>query len=187
MRWIPLDFPWYKINTDAAVFSASKSVGVGVVVCDHEGSVLAALNKRMPLPLGPLEAEAKPTHEAVSFAKDIGLQDFISETDSTTILNALNDISTTPTSIDNVMRDTHHSLQAFRKSWVQHVKRLGNRPAHTLAHPAKGIDDFVTWIEETPPCIEPFVFPDTLSIAYEYMRYLVPCGGKGEAMEKEID
>ena len=72
-----MDFPWYEINTDAAVFSASKFVGVGVVVCDHEGSVLAALSKRMPLPLGPLEAKAKAMHEAISFAKDIGLQDVI--------------------------------------------------------------------------------------------------------------
>ena len=112
----------------------------------------------MPLPLGPLVAEAKAMHEAVSFARDIGLQDVNFETDSTTILNALNDISTAPTSIDNVMRDTHHSLKAFRQSRVQHVKRLGNRPTHTLAHHAKGINDFVTWIEETSPCIEPFVF-----------------------------
>ena len=140
-------------------------MGVGVVVCDHEGSVLAALSKRMPLPLGPLEAKAKAMHEAISFAKDIGLQDVIFETNSTTILNALNDISTAPTSIDNVIQDTHHSLQAFRKTQVQHVKRLGNRPAHTLAHHAKGIDDFVTWIEETSPCIEPFVFQDALSVA----------------------
>nr|XP_023899473.1 uncharacterized protein LOC112011331 [Quercus suber] len=156
-RWIPPDFPWYKINTDAAVFSASKSVGIGVVVRDHEGSVLAALSKRMPLPLGPLEAEAKAMHEAISFAKDIGLQDVIFETDSTTIFDALHDISTAPTCIDNIIQDTHHSLQAFRKSQILHVKRLGNKPAHTLARHAKGIDDFATWIEETPPCIEPFV------------------------------
>ena len=46
-------------------------------------------------------------------------------------------------------------LQAFRRTQIQHVKRIGNKPAHTLAHHAKGIDDYVTWIEETPPCIEP--------------------------------
>ena len=112
-RWVPLDFPWYKINIDAIVFSISKSVGIGVVVCDQEGSVVTALSKRMPLSLGPLEAEAKAMHEAVSFAKDIGLQDFIFETNLAIILSALNDISTAPTSIDNVIQGTYHSLQAF--------------------------------------------------------------------------
>ena len=113
IRWIPLNFPWYKINIDAAVFAVSKSVGIGVVVRDREGSVVAALSKRMPLPLGPLEAKAKAMHEAVTFAKDVGLQDVIFETDSAILSTAQNDISMAPTSIDNVIQDTHHSLQAF--------------------------------------------------------------------------
>ena len=83
------------------------------MVCDQEGSVVTALSKRMPLSLGPLEAEAKAMHKVVSFAKDIGLQDVIFEKNSAIILSALNDISTAPTSIDNVIQGTHHSLQAF--------------------------------------------------------------------------
>ena len=140
-------------------------MGISVVVCDHEGSVVAALSKHMPLPLGSLEAEAKAMHEVVSFAKNIGLQDIIFETDSAIILDALNDIFMGPTSIDNIIQGTHHSLQTFRRTQIQHVKRLGNRPAHTLAHHTKGIDDFITWIKETPPCIEPFVFQDALSVS----------------------
>ncbi|XP_050280623.1 uncharacterized protein LOC126721616 [Quercus robur] len=164
IQWTPPNFPWYKINTDATVFAVSKSMGIGVVVRDHEGSVVAALSKCMPLPLGPLEAEAKAIHEAVTFAKYIGLQDVIFEIDSAILSTALNDISMAPTSIDNVIQDTHHSLQAFRRTQIQHVKRIGNKSAHTLAHHTKGIDDFVTWIEETPPCIELSVFQDALSV-----------------------
>ena len=83
------------------------------MVRDHEDLVLAALCKCMPLPLGPLEAEARAMDEAVSFAKEIGLQDVIFETDSTTILGALTDTSTTLASIDNIIKGTHHSLQGF--------------------------------------------------------------------------
>uniref|UniRef100_A0A7N2L839 RNase H type-1 domain-containing protein n=1 Tax=Quercus lobata TaxID=97700 RepID=A0A7N2L839_QUELO len=72
-RWTPPSFPWYKVNTDATVFKNSKSVGIGVVVRNHEGSVLTALSKRLPLPLGPLKAEAKTMEEAISFATDIGI------------------------------------------------------------------------------------------------------------------
>ncbi|XP_023889006.1 uncharacterized protein LOC112001074 [Quercus suber] len=164
IEWTPPNFSWYKINIDAVVFAVSKSVGIGVVVRDHEGSVVVALSKRMPLPLVPLEAEAKAMHEAVTFAKDVGLQDVIFETTSTILSTALNDISTAPTSIDIIIQDTHHSLQAFRRTQIQHVKQIGNKPAHTLAHHAKGREDFVTWIEETLPCIEHFVFQDVLSV-----------------------
>lgn len=97
-------------------------MGIGVVVRDHEGSVLAALSKRLPLLLGPLEAEAKAMHEAVSYAKDIGLQDVIFEIDSTIVLNALTDISIAPANIDNVTQGTHHSLQAFQRTQIRHVK-----------------------------------------------------------------
>ena len=122
IQWTLPNFPWYKINIDATVFVVSKSVGIGVVVRDHEGSVVAALSMRMPLPLGLLEAEAKAMHEVVTFAKDIGLQDVIFETDSTIFSTALNDISMAPTNIDNIIQDTHHSLQAFRRTQIQHVK-----------------------------------------------------------------
>lgn len=47
-RWVPPVFPWYKVNVDAAI------------IRDHEGFVVAALSKRLPLPLGPLEAEGRP-------------------------------------------------------------------------------------------------------------------------------
>nr|XP_023918260.1 uncharacterized protein LOC112029812 [Quercus suber] len=164
IRWTLPNFPWYKNNIDAAIFTVSKFVGIGVVVRDHEGSVVAALSKCMPVSLGPLEGEVKAMHEAITFAKDIGLQDVIFETDSAILSTALNDISTTPTNIDNIIKDTHHSLQTFQRTQIQYVKRIGSKPAHTLTHHAKGIDDFVTWIVKTPPCIEHFVFQDALSV-----------------------
>ena len=63
-HWVPPTFPWYKINVDAAVFSHLGMTGVGVIIWDHFGSVIAALSKRLPLPLAPLEAEAKALDEA---------------------------------------------------------------------------------------------------------------------------
>ena len=43
-------------------------VGTGVIICDHEGSVIAALSQHLRLPLGQLEAEAKAMDTATSFA-----------------------------------------------------------------------------------------------------------------------
>ena len=61
-------------------------VGIGVIIRDHEGFVVAALSKCLPLPLplglGPLEAEAKAMDEATLFAWDVGVMDVIFETNS---------------------------------------------------------------------------------------------------------
>ena len=59
VRWTLPVFPCYKVNMDAAIFKSTKSVGIGVIVWDHMGDVLAALSTQLPLPLGPLEVEAK--------------------------------------------------------------------------------------------------------------------------------
>ena len=75
--------------------------------------MLAAFSKQIPLPLGPLEAKAKAMEEAIYFAKDIGLQDVIFETDSLTISGALNDTSTTLATIEDIIRGTHNSLHDF--------------------------------------------------------------------------
>ena len=71
-RWIPPSHPWYKVNIDATIFSNLHTIDIRVIIRDHEGSVIATLSKHLPLPLGPLEAEAKAADEAVSFAWDIG-------------------------------------------------------------------------------------------------------------------
>ena len=74
---------------DAAVFSNLQTVGIGVIIRDHKGSVVAALSQHLRLPLGPLEAEAKAMDVAASFAWDMGIRDMVFETDSKVVSSAL--------------------------------------------------------------------------------------------------
>ena len=82
-RWIPPTFPWHKINMDVAIFPQLGMIGVGVIIRDHEGSVVYGMSKCIPLPLGPLEAEAKAMDEATLFSRDFGVRDIIFELEST--------------------------------------------------------------------------------------------------------
>ena len=50
-----------------------------MVARDHEGQVIAAMSKKLWVPLGPLEAEVKAMEEGILFAWDVGLQDVIFE------------------------------------------------------------------------------------------------------------
>jgi len=46
--------PQYKVNVDGARFSSQKEAGVGVIIRDNKGLVIAALSKNIDAPLGPL-------------------------------------------------------------------------------------------------------------------------------------
>ena len=128
----------------------------------HEGAVLAALGTQLPLPLGPVEAEAKAMDVAISFAMDIGLQEVTFESDCSVFIGALSDKSKVPISIENIVTGIHNKLQNFRQHQMLHIKRQGNTPAHILARHAKRFDNFVTWIKETPSFIEFAVIQDAL-------------------------
>ncbi|KAL4603074.1 hypothetical protein ACB092_10G099600 [Castanea dentata] len=126
-RWTPPNFPWYKTNVDAAVFPHLGMIGVGVIIRDHGGSVVAAMSKRMSLALGPLEAEAKAMDEATMFARDInGAQDVIFESDSSILCHALADPTNAPISISIIVAGTRFRLHEFRTFETLHVRRQAN-------------------------------------------------------------
>ena len=81
-HWVPPSNLWFKVNTDVAIFKNLGTVGIGTMIRDHVGTVIAALSQYLHLSLGPLEAEAKAMGVAVSFAWDVGIQEVIFETDS---------------------------------------------------------------------------------------------------------
>ncbi|KAL0010668.1 hypothetical protein SO802_005776 [Lithocarpus litseifolius] len=102
-RWSPPSHPWYKVNTDAAVFSNLQTIGIGVIIRDHEGSVIATLSQHLLLPLGPLEAETKALDVAASFAWDMGIRDVVFETDSKVVSDALCGTINPQVSIEDVI------------------------------------------------------------------------------------
>lgn len=76
--------------------------------------MIAALSKHLPLPLGPLEAEAKAMDEAVLFAWDVGIREAIFETDSSVVSDAIAGYTTPPVSIVDITAGTLLRLQDFR-------------------------------------------------------------------------
>ena len=83
----------YKINVDGAVFAAQRAAGAGVFIRNASGSVIGAYSKKFLAPLGAIEAEAKTTELAMQMAKDLLIQEFILESDSLTLANALKESS----------------------------------------------------------------------------------------------
>ena len=151
---------------DSAVFSSQGAVGIGVLIRDEEGRVEAALSKKIMAPLGAVEAEAKAFEAGILFAKDIGIQEFILEGDSTIIYKALCDTSSPPSAVEPVTIGMQALCRDFRRVKFSHVRRQGNRLAHLLAKHAQSISDFSSWIEENPCFIEQALIHNVIAFSY---------------------
>ena len=125
-------------------------MGIGVIIRNDKGEVIAVMSKRMAVPLGALETEAKAMETAVRFAADVGIRDAIFEGDLLTIYNALHGLSSTSAAIQNIVTGILRQAQSFKTFAFSHIKRQGNIPAHVLAQHACNVDDYVTWLEECP-------------------------------------
>ena len=118
------------------------------------------MSKRLQVPLGALEVEAKALEAAASFEKDIGVQKVIFESDSLVVCSAIQGATKPPITIANIISSTIQIMQQLQPVEVQHMRREGNRAAHGLAQHAQAVNDIVTWMEETPTIINSEVLSD---------------------------
>ncbi|XP_065638861.1 uncharacterized protein LOC136071464 [Quercus suber] len=110
VKWHPPDYPFYKMNVDVAVLKELQATGIGTVIRDGEGKVLAVMSKRILAPLAILEAEAKSMEAAVQFAWEMGFRDIICETDSLSLYQALVGYTEAPTCIDAIVSSILRSI-----------------------------------------------------------------------------
>ncbi|KAL0005280.1 hypothetical protein SO802_012841 [Lithocarpus litseifolius] len=68
--WKPPPLDTFKINFDGAVFAEENYSGVGVIIRNREGLVIAALSEKIPQLLQPIEIEAMAATRALEFARE---------------------------------------------------------------------------------------------------------------------
>ena len=110
---------------DGSVFKNISSAGMGVLIRDYKGQVVAALSERLFAPLGPLEVEAKAMEAAVIFARDVGIQNIIFEGYSLQVYNCLHGTSNSKAAlaVANVLNGILFHLQSFRSFDFSHIRR----------------------------------------------------------------
>ena len=159
-RWRPPHLDLVKINCDGATFKAQNKSGVGVVIRDRNGMVLASMAKQIPQLYTALEIEAMAASTALSFASQLGFHRGILEFDSLVLVSALLKNSTYLSTDGLLLDDIRFYASFFNQLLYSHVKREGNKVAHKLAKHALCISDFLVWMEDVPPPIRSFVQDD---------------------------
>ena len=145
---------------DGAVFATHKSTRVGILIWDEGGKLVRACSKKLLAPLGAVEAKTKAIELGLQFAKDMIIQEFVLESNSLILVNALKEVLPPPIAIVALVYWSLATSHEFCQVDISHVGRQGNRPAHLLAKHALGIVDFSVWIEETPYFFEQALFHD---------------------------
>nr|XP_023896770.1 uncharacterized protein LOC112008672 [Quercus suber] len=153
-KWCPPNPDMVKINCDGATFKEQKKSGIGVIIRDSNGLVMASMSKLLPQQYTPLEIETMVASSALEFAVELGFSQAILEMDSQVLTNALRHNSPYLSSLGLLIDDIRCNARCFNKLLYSHAKRKGNKVAHNLARHSICISDFMVWMETVPP---PFV------------------------------
>nr|XP_023881690.1 uncharacterized protein LOC111994061 [Quercus suber] len=141
----------FKLNFDAAVFDGTNSSGVGVIVRNSLGEVMAGLSARGPAVANSEEAEALACRKAVEFAMDAGFMDLVIEGDNAAVMKAITSSRLDRSRLGHIYDDIRTLAARFRSCNFGCVKRSANAVAHSLARFASNLVDELVWLEEPPP------------------------------------
>ena len=152
-RWKPPNPGTFKVNFDGATFVDENCSGLGVVVRDEAGLVIAAMATRVPQLLQAIEIEALAANKALEFAQELDLTDVVLEGDSLLVMAALNSKNPVLAPYGLMIQDSLSLSSVFSKLSYSHTKREGNTVAHNLAQLAVNLSNCVIWMEDVPPVV----------------------------------
>ncbi|KAK3219971.1 hypothetical protein Dsin_013941 [Dipteronia sinensis] len=162
--WRPPDCGTLKINRDAAVDSMTGKIGIGVIIRDSRGEVLASSAQTISASLSASTAEALAVFSCLIFARDSGLSPVIIESDAQVVVNLINSGNIPLSDIGLIIHDINQVLRNFPSCRVSFVSRLANMAAHSLAKYGLLIASDLFWLEEFPSCVAPAVMGDRPSL-----------------------
>ena len=143
-----------KINFDGVVFTKEKKSGVGMVVRDAKGLVLASCAKEMHQPFKAMVIESLVAATPLSFATNLGFRRVVLEGDSMDVIQALRENAESLTPRGLLLEDVRMLSQNFEQLLYSHTKREGNSVAHNLAKYALCFPDFLALTEDVLPQIQ---------------------------------
>ncbi|KAK3221237.1 hypothetical protein Dsin_008262 [Dipteronia sinensis] len=161
--WRPLDEGWFKVNSDTAIDGENMKVGIGIIIRNSNGVVMASSTQSLKAGYSHQMAEATAILRGLQFAVYTGLVPCMIESDAQVVINLLKagvpPYSDVGLIIQDIFSFCENSLNSLSYSF-RFVLRKANLAAHCLAK--IGLSSFVDdyWMEECPPSVVPVVRND---------------------------
>ena len=166
VRWKPPLINVYKVNFEGAIFKESNTRGIGVVIRDNNGMVIATLSQKVYGTHTVEIIEALAARRAIHFAKEVGVADVEFEGDAKTVIHNLSSNDSIYTPYGLVLKDAKVMLQEIQRFSLSHTRRSGNSIAHALARRASECNSVLVWMEEVLPDITHVLLKDLFAINY---------------------
>ena len=155
-KWSPPPEGSVLINIDAAIFSQSQRMGIGVVIRNHLGQVLAACRRYVMHFQLPELAEAVAMRHALKFAEEAGFRKVIVASDCATLISKVKCLQSDRSHIGVLVHDIKSRASKFNSCTFTHVNRCCNMAAHVLARSSE-YDLGSGWFNLVPDVIRTIV------------------------------
>ena len=160
IRWQPLSGNSVKANFDGAVFGEEQEAGIGVVIHNNEGQVLATLSEKVRMPATVEILKMLAARKVATFARELRFSQVCFEGDAKLVGKCLQSGSVSNVLAGHLAKDFVSIRGYFQSSSIIHVRRQGNYVAHALTRDARFSFPLRVWMEEVPPNIFSFVVKD---------------------------
>ena len=134
------------------MFNESEEAGIGVVVHDSSGQVIAALAEKVGKRCNSEMLEMLAARRAVIFATEIGIHQ--------PIMKALQRRTLFSSSFGYLVQESLFHASSLRSFSFSHTLRQGNAIACALAQRTRLSFHLLIWMEYVPLNIDMFVFAD---------------------------
>lgn len=123
----------YKINYDGQVFAGTHKLGIGVVIRDCHGQIIAVLVQQLGQAYQLLDVEALAACRALEFGSELGIHREIVEGDSEVVVKALGNLDNGFHSYGLLINDAALFSGLVSELLYSYTRRDGNKVAHSLA------------------------------------------------------
>ncbi|XP_018820941.2 uncharacterized protein LOC108991215 [Juglans regia] len=152
----------FKVNFDGAFDQSSSKIGMGVVIRDKKGEVVAALSASRREGQNAFVAEGMALWRAMEFCLEIGMVDVEFDGDSKELIEAVMSDEEEDSRWGQIVEDIKQLRHQYSNWKVVFNYRESNEVAHNLAKMALLFDEELVWIEEVPSSIHQYIVKDNL-------------------------
>ena len=139
--WKAPDQHAYKVNFDGAIFVKEGLAGLGVVIRNDQGLIMASLTQQIPLPVSIIAVEVLAAWRALKLTLELGFDKITLEGDTEVLIKSLVTRCNSLAHYGHLTANIHILVSRFSSLSLSHVRRHCNRLAHALARRASSTPD----------------------------------------------
>ena len=97
--------------------------GIGAVVRNCTGEVMATLSEKIPMPASMVLLEMLAARRAIQFVLELGIHNFVFKGDYEIVVTALNKSNASPPSIGHLVKDIQSIASLFVSHSFSHIRK----------------------------------------------------------------